>query len=204
MDNIDLLIDNISRGVGDFQKNIDSLKRHGKKAIIALLNTKATHIPGNRDGRDSVTDILTAISEISKDHKEFVLNLFSEELDKPNEQQKYISSLAWTLSAIDSKQAVPLLIKGLKHGNKWIRWMCCESLLRIKDVNSISGLITALGDRSGLVKSTAIEALSEFGTSEVIPHLEKLSRSKNTEISENARKAIESINKRINLQKPTN
>jgi HEAT repeat protein len=203
MDNIDLLIDNISKGLGDFQKNIDSLKSHGEKAIIALLNAKATHIPGNRDGRDSVTDILTAISEISKDHKEFVLNLFSEELNKSNEQQKYISSLAWTLSAIDSKQVVPLLIKGLKHENKWIRWACCESLLRIKDVNSISGLITALGDRSSLVKSTAIEALSEFGTSEVIPHLEKLSRSKNKEISENARKAIESINRRIHSHKPT-
>jgi HEAT repeat protein len=191
------LINNISKGIGSYQDNLNNLKKYGEQAIIALLNSKLTHVPGSRDGRDSVADILGALAEISRKHKQFFIDLFKSELNEPINNQKYISSLAWVSGCIDAEEIVPLLIKGLNHDNKWIRWECCESLLKLKSKDSISALIKALKDRSDLVKSTALEGLKQFGTGDAIPYLEKLTKSKKPEISENAQKAIDSIQKRL-------
>jgi len=195
-DEIDRLVNNISEGIGDFKNNTNRLKKYGEQSIIRLLNAKSINNPGQRDGRDSVSDILGAIAEIAEDHRQFVIKLFEDELNKPFDKQKYVSSLSWALGHIDDRRIIPLFMKGLKHKEQWIRWECCEALLRLKSKDSIPSLIDALKDRSELVKSTAIKAMQEFGTVEAIPRLEKLLKSKRKGIRQGAHKAIELINER--------
>jgi len=195
------VIREISEGVGDYFKHIDNLKKYGKHAIVELLNTEIKHQPGVRDGRDAMTDILGAISMLSKEKEtfDFVLNFFDQELAKPQDQQKYVSSLAWALGGTGNQEADRLIAKCLNHKDKWIRWMACESLLKLKSERSIPALIDALKDRSEMVKITAITALKEFGTMDALPALKRLSESKRLAISEAAIAAIILIKKRSSL-----
>jgi HEAT repeat protein len=187
------LVNNISKGLGSYSDNIEKLREYGELAIIELLNVESKHISGVRDGRDSVADILGAIAELSKENFEFVLDLFEKELAKPYDKQKYVSPLAWSLGSTGNQNADQLLAKCLKHKDMWTRWMCCESLLKLKSEKSIPSLIGALKDRSEMVKATAIAAMQEFGTIDAIPALKRLSRLKNKALAEKSLKAIESI-----------
>ena len=75
-----------------------------------------------------------------------------------------------TLSYI-KPQAVQELMSALKHEDLLVRQAAALALLKIRDRQTIPALIYALNDEDGLVTRSALEALAQIGTSDILEKL---------------------------------
>lgn len=191
------LVEMISQGTGDYQNNIESIKKFGEEALDAILNAKPTHKKNQRDIRDSLQDLGGAFLEVAKVNFSRATKIFEEELHCPkDESNNRIIFLADIFSELYHDDLLPILATGIKHKNKWVRWECCKSLQKSRSPKALPILSSALTDRAELVKFAAIKAMGDFGTSEYLPKLMKLLKSKDKSVRNNAEKAISLIKER--------
>jgi HEAT repeat protein len=180
---------------------INELKKDGEKALLYLLNIAEGEIDypvlEDIDSRDAYSKILIAISKIGLGHKDYLIELFSKEINKTESTQKFILSLSSVIGSLKSKKAVVPLVKSLNHKMEFVRWNSCESLKTLKSKDCISALIKALRDKSDLVRLCAIESMQSFGDDNAIPELRRLLNDKKKGIRYEAKKAIEKINSRL-------
>jgi HEAT repeat protein len=99
-----------------------------------------------------------------------------------------------------SKQSVPLLIRGLKAGNQDVRETCSEQLIQLAstDKEPILALMDALEDQDPVVRRHAAIALGKIGPTakEAAPALDQLQR--NDVEKDDVRKAATAALQRIN------
>jgi hypothetical protein len=195
------LVEMISQGTGDYKSHIENIIQFGEDALDALLNAKPTHIENQRHFRDSIQDLQGAFLRVAEVNLSKAAEIFREELQNPkDDSSNRIVFLASVFSELYHDDLLPIFAKGIKHRIKWVRWLCCESLYKSKSPKALPVLSIALTDRAELVKICAIEAMGDLGTSEYLPKLVKLSKSKNKKVRHNAEKAISLIKEREQTQ----
>lgn len=84
--------------------------------------------------------------------------------------------LIWCLIGQTSKPAFDLFSKAIKDRDQYTRWAAATALSRCRHRGASSLLVSALKDRSHLVKSKAVDAmaLARFRDPAAIPQLKKI------------------------------
>ena len=93
-------------------------------------------------------------------------------------------------------EGLKVLSESLKNKSCFSRSFVVKALQYSKSNKAQEMLITCLKDESGMVRYDAADILSKIGTVKAIPHLETALKDKDSDVRENAKKAIESIRER--------
>ena len=86
------------------------------------------------------------------------------------------------------RRALPVLLRGLAHLNRNIRWESAKALTEIHDAGAAEALVAALADEDLEVRWLAAEGLGDLGSAALEPLLRTLSEEKDSAwIKEGAR-----------------
>lgn len=191
------LVNNIYLGI-DIDGSIEKLKVSGTVALNILLGLsdfelKYPKLPNTRHPRDAYDDLQSAIFRIAQEHHDYFLELLYKSMEQNND---CLFTLTWLAGPLNLHKGIDALIKGLKHKNKYIRWSCCTSLLYFHNDKVTEALISALRDRASMVRSTALDGILKYPDRMALPNLKWLLNEKSPGIRNDAKKAIEIIEKR--------
>jgi HEAT repeat protein len=94
--------------------------------------------------------------------------------DRPN----HASSLIWALGGLRQVAVVKTLVEHSKHKDLWVRWAAVEGLARCRKESRLQPLLAALGDRSDMVRFSALLGLVKVADRSAIEPLKHYLRSK--------------------------
>ena len=84
----------------------------------------------------------------------------------------------WALIGQTDENVIELFCRALSDPDKYVRWAASEALARCNDSAAIQALVTALKDRSTLVKGVAVTAMKHLKPKTAVPQLKKIVQSK--------------------------
>jgi len=103
---------------------------------------------------------------------------------------------AWILGQVGGGDAVDVLISILGYPSDHARWSAAAALGNLEDARSVEPLISALGDKSLLVKAESIAALERFGDDRAEYALRLVSKSLDPVLKASADRAAKMIRRR--------
>jgi HEAT repeat protein len=167
----------------------------GREAVDAILDLgksrmKLRPLPKGRDPRDANLDLQDALYHLFGKNKKYYLYLLQSSVEHG---LPALFTLTWIAGSLGYEESIPWLIRGLKNRDMYIRWSCCESLIKFQSEEAVLPLIAALRDRGSLVKSTALDGIMKYNDPRALPNLTRLLADKSPGIRENAKKAIAAI-----------
>tara|TARA_B110000495_G_scaffold198568_1_gene210598 strand:- start:2374 stop:2871 length:498 start_codon:yes stop_codon:yes gene_type:complete len=86
--------------------------------------------------------------------------------------------VTWSLIGNCHDNAVALFCHALRDSDKYVRWAASEALSKCNDENAVLALISALKDRSTLVKGVAVTAMKRHKPQAAVSQLQKIANSK--------------------------
>jgi HEAT repeat protein len=169
---IDRLIGDVFRH-GDYQSQgsqaIRRLVEIGEPAIRAMRKAMDHPPPSDLHGRDLWDSIQAFFSEAARTLPGSVIEVLT--------AAPHPMILYWALGCATDQAPLDVLIEGLRDKHPITRWAAAESLVRRGDPRAVPALITALRDRSHLVKFTVVGAMGTnrmYRRPEAVPLLERI------------------------------
>ncbi len=98
-----------------------------------------------------------------------------------------------TLGKIGDKEAIPLLVLGLKEADSDVARHCANALGRIGDTEAIAPLISCLENSPVNMQCTCIEALGRIGSQDAIPAILACLKNPNSNLRCTCARALEQI-----------
>gem|GEM_PF-3631756 len=145
--------------------------RVGVDIILDALEGKHGVPPKSRHPRDVSDDLVGGLHSIAKVNPDPLLAALD---DRPN----HASSLIWALGGLRQVAVVKTLVEHSKHKDLWVRWAAVEGLARCRKESRLQPLLAALGDRSDMVRFSALLGLVKVADRSAIEPLKHYLRSK--------------------------
>ncbi|GAB5440610.1 MAG: hypothetical protein Fues2KO_09590 [Fuerstiella sp.] len=86
-------------------------------------------------------------------------------------------AVLWCLIGVCSADAISLMCRGIADADKYTRWAASEGLAKCETPQSTDALVSALRDRSNLVKGVAVAAMERLRPLSAVPQLRKIANS---------------------------
>ena len=141
---------------------------------------------GNRSDRQH------AVTKIILNHREEAVDIFIEELSRPEANNKIKTWAAWGLGKTNDPRAVQPLIDKLNTNDENLRKTIIDALVKLRKYSG-NKLIKALRSRDEKVRSAAAQALSSFGPAEAANLIDNLKKTNQPIVKIHIIEALEKI-----------
>jgi len=125
----------------------------------------------NARDRDEHHKLLGELAPIAAQHVETIALKFDDEsFPKFN--------TIWALIGQSDDNVIELFCRALNDSDKYVRWAASEALAKCTNKMATDALVSALKDRSTLVKGVAVSAMKHLKPKTAVPQLKKIVQSK--------------------------
>jgi len=156
------------------QRAIRKLVAGGEKGLTAFLAAQS-HPP---DSNFPAADLADSLSEVLAGFAASIPDTLIERFESGKLSE---TSICWALGRAKGKRSIDVLIDGLKSKDPLSRWAAAESLIHRRCKRAVPMLISALTDRSSMVRFTIVRAMRSnkiYRRHEALPALRRILASK--------------------------
>ncbi len=137
---------------------VAELAELGAPAVDALLRGMRLPTPAEQHPRDMIEALGFILKEIARRDPAPLLEVLDRDEIPPDPDLTFV---VFALSGARPRDVVPHLLRAQRHRDVWVRWAAAEVLAGFGTAAVRAAMITALRDRSPMVKFVAVEALSK-------------------------------------------
>ncbi len=146
----------------------------GAPAVDAVLAAMRLPAPEGQHHRDVLEALAYVLMEIAKRDPSPLLAVLDADSVQPDPDLTFV---VFALSSARPAQVTPHLLKAQRHRDVWVRYAAADVLAGFGTAAARGAMITALRDRSSMVKFVAVEALAKkkrLWSEEAVTYLRKI------------------------------
>lgn len=135
---------------------VERLAAAGVAAVGPVLRAMHGPVPPGQHARDMVENLAMVLGAMARHSPDALIAEIERNVVPPDPQ---LAFAVGALAEAPKDQALPALIRALKHANPIVRWSSAEALIRLRSKRAIGPLVEALRDRSPMVRHAVVQTM---------------------------------------------
>jgi HEAT repeat protein len=135
---------------------VERLAGRGAGAVGPVLRAMHGPVPPGQHARDMVENLGIVLCAMARHDPAPLIAEIERNAVPPDPQLAFVVG---ALAEAPKAEALPALVRALKHANPFVRWMAAEALIRLRSKRAIGLLVEALRDRSPMVRHAVVQTM---------------------------------------------
>jgi hypothetical protein len=166
-----------SASVAFWKEAVEQLAARGAQAVGPVLKAMHGPVPPGQHPRDMVENLGMVLCAMARRDPGPLIDVLERNAAPCDPQLMFV---VWALAEAPKAQALPPLIRALKHAHPTVRLSAAEALIALRSKRAIGPLVEALRDRAPMVRATVVHTMHDstfFRTPAAIEPLRAIVRS---------------------------